>query len=93
MSASSKPDARSLGRQCQGEVHGYGRLADAALAGRDGDQVVGSRQRLQPVLNGMRHDRADDRDLERRAGERGGAVQAQSFDRARRRSPPAESRA
>ena len=44
------PSAASAKR----EVHGYRRLADAALAGRDGDHVVGSRQRLQPVLNGVR---------------------------------------
>ena len=40
MSASSRPTSRAVARQADGEVHGHGRLADAALAGRHGDRVA-----------------------------------------------------
>src|SRR5688572_11258696 len=72
-------DLRALGFQRQREIDGHGRLADAALSRRDGDQVVCAGQRLQAVLDGVRGDRALDRHLELRPLERRGAVHAQRF--------------
>jgi hypothetical protein len=72
-------DLRALGGEREREIHGDGRLADAALAGSHGDQIIDAGQRLQAVLNSVRHDRARDRELDRRPGEGLGAVHAQGF--------------
>src|SRR5262249_34675748 len=47
-------------RERKRDVHRDRRLADAALARRDRDQVVDPGQRLQPMLHGVRDDSAAD---------------------------------
>ena len=46
-------DARALPQQRQGQIHGRGGLADAALAGCDGNHVPDVRQRREIALHGM----------------------------------------
>jgi hypothetical protein len=59
-----QPYARAFPGQREREVHRNRRLADAALAGRDGQHIADARQRLQPVLHRMRHDLARDHELD-----------------------------
>ena len=55
-------DAGAVERQGEREVHGGRRLADAALARRDGDDVADARQRLQLALHRVRLHLPADRD-------------------------------
>ena len=47
---------RALGGEREREVHRGGRLADAALAGGDGDDVLDPGNELHAALHGVRHD-------------------------------------
>jgi hypothetical protein len=49
-------DVGALGSQRQRQVHGRRTLADAALAGRHGDDVLDAGQQLHAALHRVRHD-------------------------------------
>jgi hypothetical protein len=53
MSASSRPHRGAFGGQGQGQVHGGGRLADAALAAGHGDDVLDAGDQLDALLHGV----------------------------------------
>jgi hypothetical protein len=55
-------NAGALGRQREREIDGERRFADAALARRDGDDILDAFHRFQAVLHGMRLDRRADID-------------------------------
>ena len=82
MSASSRPDARALGGEGEREVRGDGRLADAALAGGDGDDVRDLRQR--PLARVGDEGRDARGDFVRRAGLDASAARCASRARAQR---------
>jgi hypothetical protein len=57
-------DRRTFRRQRQREVHRRRALADAALAGGDGDDVLDTRQQLHAALRRVRDDLAGDADAD-----------------------------
>jgi len=54
-------DLRTLGGEPEGEVHGDGRLAYAALPARDRDDVLHARDQLNAPLDGVRGDLVSNR--------------------------------
>jgi hypothetical protein len=59
---------------CERDVHGHGGLPDAALSRCHGDEIPHARERLQPMLDGVRDDRALDDYRDRCASGDGRAV-------------------
>src|SRR6185503_5740094 len=82
-----QPDARALAGKREREIHGHRGLADTALARCHGDEVVNARQRLEPVLHGVRGYGARDLELERLPVDSCAAVHAQRLDERGRTAP------